>query len=109
MVNMQMSKEAAAEYSGATPSADNAPKYPYGLCLCLNDDAMKKLGLTTLPAVGSKMTLSAVVVVTSVGSSQQQDGDAEVRADLQITDMELAPKTEGKSVADRLYKSGEGE
>lgn len=107
MVNMQMSKEEAAEYSGAAPIADNAPKYPYGLCLCLNDDAMKKLGLTTLPAVGSKMSLTAVVVVTSVGSSQQQDGDAEVRADLQITDMELSPKTDGASIADRLYPQGE--
>lgn len=103
MINMQMSKEEAAEYSGATPSADNAPKYPYGLCLCLNDDAMKKLGLTTLPAVGTKMNLTAVVVVTSVGSSQQQDGDAEVRADLQITDMELSAKSAGKPVAERLY------
>jgi hypothetical protein len=103
MVNMQMSKEEAAEYSGAMPSADNAPRYPYGLCLCLNDEALAKLGITTLPAVGTKMALNAVVIVTSVGSSQQQDGEAENRAELQITDMELTPEAAVRDAASRLY------
>lgn len=40
--------------------------------------------------MGSELTLSAKVTVTSVGMNQQQDGDKEQRAELQITDMELA-------------------
>jgi hypothetical protein len=102
MVNMQMSAEEAKEYTGAVAEPGNAPKYPYGLSLCLNDDSLTKLGIKALPAVGSKMTINAVVVVTSVGSSQQQDGDAESRAELQITDMELSPSP-GKSIAQTLY------
>lgn len=88
MVNMQMSAEEAKEYGTCEAKPGDGPKYPYGLCLYLDDETMKKLGLE-MPAVGAQMELRAVVVVTSVGMDQQQDGDKEQRASLQITDMEL--------------------
>lgn len=90
MVNMQMSAEEAKEYAscGEAVAAD-APRYPYGLCVSLDDDSLAKLGITDLPKVGAKMTLTARVVVTSIGSSERQGGDAESRMELQITDMEL--------------------
>jgi hypothetical protein len=91
MISMKLSKEEAGEYTGAvTPKAGDGPAYPYGLCLYLDDETLKKLGYTEPPAVGTELLISAKVVVTSTGVNQQQDGDKESRCDMQITDMELA-------------------
>lgn len=89
MVNMQMSAEEAKEYSGLASTPDNAPKYPYGLCLDLCDESLAKLGISSLPAVGTQMTLTAKVIVTRTGAYQTQDGESEASMGLQITDMEL--------------------
>jgi hypothetical protein len=101
MVSMQMTAAEAKEYTSCEPKPGDAPKYPYGLCLYLNDATLKKLGIE-LPEVGTVLTLSAKVVVTSVGMNQQQDGDKEERAEMQITEMELAPEG-GPSAASVLY------
>lgn len=82
------SKKSLLGCTAAEPG--DGPAYPYGLELHLCDETLKKLGIE-MPAVGSTMTLNARVVITSVGSSQQQDGDKEERASAQITDMELTP------------------
>lgn len=65
-------------------------KYPYGLCIHLDDDTLQKLGITTPPAVGSSMLLQAQVMVTSTSSDVMNDGEVEGRLTLQITDMELS-------------------
>lgn len=104
MVNMQMSAEEAKEQCGM-PSPGNMPKYPYGLCLQLDDDALAKLGIQTPPVVGTKMMLTAVVEVTAVRSQQDQNGEDESSMDLQVTDMELAsggPSFEERA-AQKLY------
>ncbi len=100
MISTKMSKEEAKEYTSA-PSIDNAPAYSYGTCLCLDDELLKRLGLTEPPAVGTVLTLNAKVVVTSTGVNQQQDGDKESRCEMQITDMEL--KGDGPDAASVLY------
>lgn len=102
MINMKMTKKAAAEYASGPASAEDAPAYPYGLELCLNDDSLKQLGITDPPAVGTEMTLMAKVTVTSTGVNQQQDGDKEARCSLQITDMELSGGAR-TDTADVLY------
>lgn len=89
MVSMQLTEDEAKEYASIETKPGDGPRYPYGLCLYLNDDTLKKLGMEGLPAVGATFTLTAKVVCTSVGMSQQVDGDAENRADMQITDMDL--------------------
>lgn len=101
MISMQLSAEEAKEQTSCEPKPGDGPRYPYGLCLYLDDETLAKLGITELPAVGSILTISAQATVTSVGMSQQQDGDKEQRAELQITDMELAPPR--KSAATVLY------
>jgi hypothetical protein len=105
MVNMQMTAEQAKSY--AEPSAGDGPRYPYGLCLQLDTDTLKKLGITDLPKVGSTFTLVAKVDVTSVSMHQQQDGDESMCASLQITDMELkgAQRTTD-DLAASLYSKG---
>lgn len=91
MISMKLSKEEAGKMSGAVEiKPGDGPAYPYGLCLYLDDETLKKLGFGDPPAVGSELMLVAKVTVTSTGVNQQQDGDKEARCDLQITDMELA-------------------
>lgn len=87
MVNMRMSNEEAKEY--AQPEAGDAPEYPYGLCLDLDDDALEKLGINSLPAVGAVMTITARVFVKSTSAYNTQGGESESRISLQITDMEI--------------------
>lgn len=100
MVNMQLTAEEAKDYASCEPKPGDGPRYPYGLCLYLDDETLAKLGITELPAVGAELQLSAKVVVTSIGMNQQQDGDKEQRAELQITDMDLggAPRDVAKSL-----------
>lgn len=91
MVNMQLSAEQAKEMSAccAEPGEHSGPRYPYGLSLYLDTESLAKLGITELPKVGAQLKLQALVTVTEVGMHQRQDGQAESRAELQITDMEL--------------------
>lgn len=87
LISMKQSPEEAAEYN-ATSNPGEAPMYPYGLTLCLNDDSLKKLGMP-LPGVGQEFTLTARVKCTSARADEVQDGDHEIGADFQITDMQL--------------------
>ena len=93
-------KDVLTEYS--TPTIGDAPKYPYGLNLDLNDDVMKKLGMTTLPGVGSEMTLTATVKVIRVSAYEEQDG-AEQCMGLQITAMDLSGVDQSSTPAAKLY------
>lgn len=100
MISTKMSKEEAKEYTSG-PDIANAPLYSYGTSLCLDDDLLKRLGITEPPAVGTVLTLTAKVTVTGTSVNQQQDGDKEARCDMQITDMEL--KGTGPDAATILY------
>lgn len=98
MVNMKMSSEESKEYATM-----DTPRYPYGLCLDLDDGSMEKLGIKDLPAVGTEMTIMAKVVVKSVSSNQYEGGDAESRMSLQITDMEVGGTSKANNAATMLY------
>jgi hypothetical protein len=104
MVNMQMSAEEAKEQT--EPTAADAPKYPYGLELRLDDDALAKLGLTQPPAVGTKLTIHCAVEVTSASSYQTQGQEAEASSCWQITDMEIRPAASTSANAAGLLYPG---
>lgn len=83
----QMAPMPASTYSG--------PKYPYGLCVSLDDDSLKKLGLDgELPAVGEIIHFEAIARVTSASENEREttEGATEkcCRVELQITDMGVA-------------------
>jgi len=86
------------------PTEIQKEEYPYGLRLNLDNDSLKKLGITTLPEVGSYMILMAKIEVLSI-SENQHEGDEELRRDIsiQITDMELAPEKPKPSMSETLY------
>ena len=100
-VDMKMSREEAQEQYA--PVTSDAPEYPYGLRISLDDDALEKLGLTQLPAVGTKMQLSATVEVCSTSAYSTQEGEAETSVSLQITAMELGTAQQSSSAASLLY------
>lgn len=100
LVSMELSQEEAKEEAGVKPEL---PKYPWGLCIDLDGDALAKLGIDTLPSVGSTMAIIAKAEVQSVSESQYQ-GDKETnrRMSLQITDMGVTPAA--ADITGALYK-----
>lgn len=86
---------------------DSAPAYPWGLQINLCADDLAKLGITDMPALGSKLTLTAVVEVTDTSANERLNRDGSVdeskNMGLQITDMELQPGGETKDAASTLY------
>jgi hypothetical protein len=117
LVDMAMSpEEAKEEYGcGCAPTSLNsddpsAPKYPYGLELSLNEESLQKLGLTQLPAVGTKMRITAECTVSRTSAYQSQGGEPEQNVSLQITSMDVGT-TEGgddqePDIAELLYGGG---
>jgi hypothetical protein len=102
LVNMKLSPSEAKEADCCAPATDGGPAYPWGLSLYLDDETLAKLGITQLPDVGSRLTLSAIVEVTSNSQRQTQEGKT-VNMDLQITDMELSGIRAEPSAATVLY------
>jgi hypothetical protein len=105
LVNMQQSAEEAKEANTVTGESDDGPRYPYGLELRLDEEALGKLGITAPPAVGTTMTITAKVIVTSASQHQTQGGDPEYSSCWQITDMECGSSAGDKQVsaASQLY------
>lgn len=103
MINMK-SKPEMEEMPGAVE--EDAPEYPYGLCVHLGTDDLAKLNITTLPEVGSTMMLHASVFVKSTSAYGTQGGGKDTCVTLQITDMEILPaegKSDNNSMASMLY------
>lgn len=87
LINMQQSAEEVKEYT--QPKPEDAPKYPWGLCITLNDDSLERLGVTALPAVDAEVTIVAKATVSRTSEYQTQGGESERSCDLQITDMQV--------------------
>lgn len=84
----------------------NEPMYPYGLCLCLDESSLKKLGIKNLPEVGASMTITAKVQVKSISEYESMHNGERRSMDLQITAMEIVPSKKEVDVK-KLYDSAE--
>ena len=84
-------------------------EYPYGLRISLNNDVLKKLGITELPAIDSEHQLMALVCVVGVSQNESKGEDGPYRTvELQIEQMALAPAKEEddeQSAAKAMYPS----
>ena len=86
MVNMKQENDAVCE-----PCPPEA--YPYGLRICLNDDACAKLGISGPVSAGTKLSVRALTVVVMCREElepEDPNAKSEIYLDLQITDMEIA-------------------
>src|SRR3569832_1743035 len=70
MIDMQLDRKEAQEETGAI--AGDLPKYPYGLCIYLDDETLEKLGLTQLQKIDTSMRLTAMVRVPGTRSNEIQ-------------------------------------
>lgn len=105
MANLALTADEAKKEYGVESMDDNLPRFPYGLSLYLDDDTLKKLGITDLPKVGTQMPATIMVTVTGTSQRATQSGkEGETMrtcVDLQITDMDITMPS--KSAADVLY------
>jgi len=85
----------------------SGPEYPYGLRITLAHEILKKMDLTKLPEVGSRMGLHAIVEVVGVNADRAMNGGKETRVELQITDMCL--KTEADDSMAKVKESNDEE
>jgi hypothetical protein len=106
LVSMKLDPEEQAEQ---TPEAKEmeAPKYPYGSCLYLDETVLEMLGIKELPPVGTKFTIQAQAVVTGT-SEREYEGGKHATLDLQLTDlgMEAGKGKKGadlKETAEKIY------
>lgn len=89
LINMENTPQEAKAQVGLTPESD-APKYPWGLEISLNDDSLDKLGIETLPAVGTAVTIVAKATVSSTSERATESDGACASMCLQITEMQLS-------------------
>jgi hypothetical protein len=75
------------------------PRYPYGLCLCLTDKELGKLGLDASVEVGATIHLFAMAKVTAV-SSNETDSGKNSRVELQITSLGVENEDDENAEAD---------
>src|SRR5262245_6614792 len=84
--------------------AVDAPQYPYGLSLHLDDECMAKLGMSTLPQVGKQVMVYALANVTSVSENDSESGGKRQSVSLQITDLCLEkPPAKESDAGKALY------
>lgn len=113
-------KEEIAEMTApiASPKA-SVPKYPYGLCLCLEDETLEKLGLAgDLPEVGEMIAFHGMARVTCASKNEREMGDGTTkectRVELQITHMGIAqppedPVAKSEARRKRFYEEPDGD
>lgn len=88
MQDLKITKKEAKEASKPIGTYEDQERYPYGLRLDLNDDTLKKLGITKLPAVGTVLMFEAKAKV--IGSRQSATESSDNRSiELQITHLDL--------------------
>ena len=102
LVDMKLDKSEQKRLAEPTVAAE-APEYPYGLEIQLQEDSIEKLGIKNLPKPGDKFRLYSEVVTVDVGSNANVSGKKRAHLTLQITAMVLAPAKDDKSASDALY------
>lgn len=104
MAMINMKQKAETEEKPGEIEMDE-PKYPYGLCINLDKEQLDKLGITSLPQVGSEMTIMAKAYVKSTSAYETQGGK-DMSIGLQITDMEIGAAKTQSDQATMLYGEG---
>lgn len=103
MVSMKLDRADAKRYAEPAIAAD-APAYPWGLNLTLDNETLEKLKLEALPEAGEQLLLVAKVKVTGTSSNDSTDGGKRQTVNLQITDMCLEDGGEKVEASEKLYQ-----
>lgn len=87
MVSLKQTKKQQSDNDSPVAGIDRDP-YPYGTRIDLNKESLDKLGIKTMPAVGTEMMIECKVTVIAVRESASER-DTSRSLELQITDMDL--------------------
>jgi hypothetical protein len=105
---MQSMKNAASKkQSKEVPIACEAPDFPYGLRLSLNDDTLKKLKMKAEDfEMDEEFFLTAKVSVVGVSVDKTASGQRS-SVDLQITELEIRDEAdEAMKIWEEAYENG---
>jgi len=87
---VSLARTPAEQHEMGLPSMavqSSAPQYPYGCCICLDDELIEKLGLSgDMPAPGDYIEFTATAMVTS---AHKDASTGKCRVELQIIDMDV--------------------
>ena len=75
----------------------SVPKYPYGLCIRLDEEVLKKLGLEgDLPCLGEMVHLCGMATVTNVSQNEteSESGEKIKRCSVELQITHLATESE---------------
>lgn len=94
------------EKDSTLEKAAQGPRYPYGLTIHVDQDELEKLGLDTLPAVGTVCELEGKGKVTNISASADDSGKRKSLT-IQITHLAIdpgeAPAADKGKQAEKLY------
>lgn len=102
LVSMKLDAKDREKSYPSTVAAD-APMYPYGLMLSLDNETLEKIGTGRIPEVGGQVLILAKAKVTSMSSNESEGGQKYQSVSLQITDLGLDTPDQQKAAADMLY------
>ena len=102
---VSMKKEVKKEDSSDCKAICDDSKYPYGLCLSLDTETLKKLGIDQLPETGGEFKILAKAIVKSTHQSESLEGNTYKSLELQITDMAVKYE-DTRSDSEIMYGKG---
>ena len=88
MKSLKISAKKAKEMNESTLVGREEDRYPYGTRIDLDKDALEKLGIKNLPAVGTEMMIECKVTVIGVRESASRENTSR-SMELQITAMDI--------------------
>lgn len=103
-MDMRKTNEERRESISGGPSLDDAPKYPYGLTIELDQKQLKSLGIDKTPTIDQVFNLKIVSHVRNVNKQEGEGDDSGYSVSLQITDIEVQEKKEDGISSDTFYK-----
>lgn len=105
LTDMKLSKKQAKNEVCCTDD-EKGPRYPYGLGVSLDDDSLKKLGFSKLPAVGTEMIVVGIGRVTRASESRSQSGvNRDVSIQLERVEIEPFKKSANKTAVDAVTEA----
>ena len=84
-----------------TAASHEGPDYPYGLCLSLDHETLKKLNLSDEAEVGDTLHLFALAKVTASHKTETEAGGKRAHIELQITHIALEDEDGENKSADK--------
>lgn len=88
MKSLKISAKKAKEKNQPMVAMSEEDRYPYGTRIDLDKDSLEKLGIKTMPAVGTEMMIECKVTVIAVRESASQENTSR-SMELQITAMDI--------------------